>query len=95
MAIKSIEKPDCRTNVESREQSKLRKQYGSAFVSSEVYMNVSKGSIHPFIANAGELSARVLDTQFNVSAYPEDGATEVVLAEGSVSLTSDFINSDN
>ena len=95
MAIQSIEKPDCRTNAKSRDQSKLWKQYRSAFVSSEVYMNVSKDSIHPFIANAGELSVRVFDTQFNVSAYPEDGTTQVVLTEGSVSLTSDLKNSDS
>ncbi|WP_136464967.1 FecR family protein [Flagellimonas onchidii] len=52
----------------------------------EAYLDVAKDSEHPFIVNANGLNIRVLGTQFNVSAYPEDETTEVVLVEGSVSL---------
>lgn len=52
----------------------------------EAYLDVAKDVKHPFIVNANNLNVRVLGTQFNVSAYPEDETTEVVLVEGSVSL---------
>ena len=43
-------------------------------------------SKNPFVVKANNLKVRVLGTQFNVSAYPEDETTDVVLVEGSVSL---------
>ena len=59
------------------------------FITGEAYLDVAKDTEHPFIVNANSLNIRVLDTHFNVSAYPEDENTEVVLVEGSVSLYSD------
>ncbi|MFS4457380.1 FecR family protein [Maribacter sp. 2304DJ31-5] len=59
------------------------------FVTGEAYLSVSEDKEHPFIVSANELNVRVLGTQFNVSAYPEDETTEVVLVEGSVSLYTD------
>ncbi|WP_420601486.1 FecR family protein [Flagellimonas sp.] len=56
------------------------------FVTGEAYLDVAKDPEHPFIVNTNGLNVRVLGTQFNVSAYPEDETTEVVLVEGSVSL---------
>lgn len=56
------------------------------FITGEAYLDVAKDANHPFIVNANDLNIRVLGTQFNVSAYREDEATEVVLVEGSVSL---------
>ncbi|WP_420320118.1 FecR family protein [Flagellimonas sp.] len=56
------------------------------FVTGEAYLDVAKDPAHPFIVNTNGLNVRVLGTQFNVSAYPEDETTEVVLVEGSVSL---------
>jgi len=55
-------------------------------VTGEAYLDVAKDPEHPFIVNTNGLNVRVLGTQFNVSAYPEDETTEVVLVEGSVSL---------
>lgn len=55
-------------------------------ITGEAYLDVAKDAKHPFIVNANDLNIRVLGTQFNVSAYPEDEAAEVVLVEGSVSL---------
>lgn len=56
------------------------------FITGEAYLNVAKDATRPFIVNADNLNVRVLGTQFNVSAYPEDETTEVVLVEGAVSL---------
>lgn len=56
------------------------------FITGEAYLDVAKDPEHPFIVNANKLNVRVLGTQFNISAYPEDETTEVVLVEGSVSL---------
>ena len=56
------------------------------FVNGEVFLNVAKDSLTPFIVNVNDITIRVLGTQFNVQAYPEDSVTEVVLVEGSVGL---------
>jgi len=56
------------------------------FVTGEAYFEVKKDSLHPFIVNAQDLNVHVLGTHFNVSAYPEDHQTKVVLVEGSVGM---------
>tara|TARA_R110000764_G_scaffold64303_1_gene135379 strand:+ start:3223 stop:4341 length:1119 start_codon:yes stop_codon:yes gene_type:complete len=72
----------------------LKDQDRNVFISGEAYLNVAKDSAHPFIVNAGELNVRVLGTQFNISTYPEDEITEVVLIEGSVSMSSRLKEND-
>lgn len=62
-------------------------EYGEAF------FDVAKDENHPFIVNNNSLAIQVLGTQFNVSAYPEDGAVSTVLVEGSVQLTEASISS--
>lgn len=54
----------------------------------EAYFDVAKDLNHPFIVNNSKTSVRVLGTQFNMSAYPEDLNITTVLVEGSVSLYS-------
>lgn len=56
------------------------------YLDGEAYFDVSKDKLHPFVVNADELNVRVLGTHFNVSNYPEDEMTDVVLVEGSVGL---------
>ncbi|MBC9796473.1 FecR family protein [Sinomicrobium weinanense] len=56
------------------------------YLSGEAYLAVVKDSNRPFIVNADNLNVKVLGTKFNISTYPEDQTTEVVLVEGSVSL---------
>ncbi|UJH66957.1 FecR family protein [Allomuricauda sp. SCSIO 65647] len=56
------------------------------FITGEAFLEVAKDSLHPFVVNANELNIKVLGTQFNVHAYPEDTVSEVVLVEGSVGL---------
>lgn len=56
------------------------------FLDGEAYFDVTKDKKHPFVVNADNLNIRVLGTHFNVSSYPEDKFTDVVLVEGSVGL---------
>ncbi|WP_339838100.1 FecR family protein [uncultured Maribacter sp.] len=72
----------------------LEGQDRTVFISGEAYLNVAKDSAHPFIVNAGKLNVQVLGTQFNISSYPEDATTEVVLVEGSVSMSSSLSDND-
>jgi hypothetical protein len=58
------------------------------FLDGEAFFDVTKDKKHPFIVNADNLNVRVLGTHFNVSSYPEDAQTDVVLVEGSVGLYS-------
>ncbi|HSM48528.1 MAG TPA: FecR domain-containing protein, partial [Draconibacterium sp.] len=53
----------------------------------EAFLKVVKNENAPFIVNAGAASVKVLGTQFNVKAYPEDELLEVALTEGSVDFT--------
>ena len=56
------------------------------FLDGEAFFDVTKDKTHPFVVNADNLNVRVLGTHFNVSNYPEDKLTDVVLVEGSVGL---------
>lgn len=56
------------------------------FIKGEAFFKVAKDAKHPFIVNSDALNVQVLGTQFNVSSYPEDTETDVVLVEGSVNL---------
>ncbi|MCK0131576.1 FecR family protein [Flavobacteriaceae bacterium F08102] len=56
------------------------------FVTGEAYFDIEKDSLHPFIVNAQDLNIRVLGTHFNLSSFPEDKQTQVVLVEGSVGM---------
>lgn len=56
------------------------------FLEGEAYFDVAKDKSRPFIVNADKINVRVLGTHFNVSNYPEDEKTDVVLVEGSVGM---------
>ncbi len=58
------------------------------FLQGEAFFDVAKDKKHPFLIESRSLNIKVLGTQFNVSTYPEDTDTEVVLVEGSLSLNS-------
>ncbi|HUH45969.1 MAG TPA: FecR domain-containing protein, partial [Arenibacter sp.] len=64
----------------------IKGQDRSVFLMGEAFFDVIKDTGHPFIIHTDELNIRVLGTKFNVSTYPEDTATDVVLVEGSVGL---------
>ena len=53
----------------------------------EAYFEVAKDSLRPFIVKTNNMDVRVLGTQFNVKAYPDEEYTYTTLNEGSVKLT--------
>lgn len=55
----------------------------------EAYFKVSHDARHPFIVKAGQLSTRVLGTEFNVRSYKESDA-HVTLVEGSVQVNTPY-----
>ena len=73
----------------------LKGQNRQVFIESgEAYFDVTKDENHPFIVQNSNVNVRVLGTQFNVSAYPEDSNVTTVLVEGAVSLYASDLNYD-
>ena len=64
----------------------LKGQDRNVYISGEAFLEVAKDSLHPFIVSTDNINVKVLGTKFNVSAYPEDETSDVVLVEGAVSL---------
>ncbi|SIS90293.1 FecR family protein [Zobellia uliginosa] len=64
----------------------LKDQDRTVYLSGEAFFDVAQDSLRPFIVKADQLDVRVLGTHFNVSSYPEDTQTNVVLVEGSVGM---------
>ena len=52
----------------------------------EGYFEVARNEKAPFIVTTNGLSTEVFGTKFNVSSYPDDTFSEVVLVEGSVGV---------
>ncbi len=52
----------------------------------EAWFEVAHDSNHPFEVDAGNLNLTVLGTAFNVSAYPDEKYSEVVLENGKVTV---------
>lgn len=56
-------------------------------LSGEAFLKVVKNEKAPFMVKAGAAEVKVLGTQFNVKAYPDDELLEIALTEGSVEFT--------
>ena len=56
------------------------------FLSGEAYFKVSKNKDVPFLVRTDNTSAEVFGTEFNISSYPEDENTNIVLVEGSLGV---------
>jgi len=56
------------------------------FLKGEAFFDVAENKEVPFVVNTEELNIQVLGTEFNVSNYPEDTNSNVVLIEGSVAM---------
>ncbi len=54
------------------------------FIEGEAYLEVTHDEDRPFILKTDKIDIQVLGTSFNISAYPEDRMTNVVLVRGSV-----------
>jgi ferric-dicitrate binding protein FerR (iron transport regulator) len=53
----------------------------------EAYFNVTHNAQKPFIIHTDNINVKVLGTEFDVKAYPEDNTTETILIRGSVEIT--------
>ncbi|WP_318312764.1 FecR family protein [Flagellimonas crocea] len=56
------------------------------YLQGEAFFKVAKNPDQPFIVRTERMYTQVFGTVFNVSAYEEDGTSEVVLVEGSVGV---------
>ena len=72
----------------------LKGQQRQVFLTGEAFFEVAHDQVYSFIVNAQDLNIHVYGTKFNVSNYPEDRDTEVVLVEGSVSLRENLVIGD-
>ncbi len=52
----------------------------------EAFFDVSKNKDMPFVVKTSFLEVKVLGTEFDISAYPEDNIIQTVLKEGSVTI---------
>jgi ferric-dicitrate binding protein FerR (iron transport regulator) len=57
-------------------------------IEGEAFFEVTPNPEKPFIINAGKAQVKVVGTSFNVSAYPETEAVEVVVKTGKVQVIS-------
>lgn len=58
------------------------------FVEGEAFFQVSKDISRPFIVHAANARVKVLGTEFNISAYPEDTQVIATLSSGRIELSS-------
>lgn len=72
----------------------LRDLDRNVYITGEAFLEVAKDAKRPFIVNTEKMNVRVLGTKFNVSSYPEDDNSEVVLVEGAVSLYKAHVDYD-
>lgn len=57
------------------------------YIEGEAYLEVARDVRRPFHVKTKQMDVRVLGTKFNISHYPEDNISSVVLVEGSVQAT--------
>lgn len=65
----------------------LKDKARRVLLSGEAYFEVAHDRKNAFLVNSGTLNVQVYGTKFNINSYPEDKNTDVVLIEGSVSLS--------
>jgi ferric-dicitrate binding protein FerR (iron transport regulator) len=56
-------------------------------LSGEAFFDVKSDKRHPFRVSAGDVTATVLGTRFNIASYEDESSTEVVLEEGLLEMT--------
>lgn len=57
------------------------------YLSGEAFFDVAKNKERPFVIKTDKISIKVLGTEFNVKAYPNEAKTETTLLRGSIELT--------
>lgn len=66
--------------------SRFGKNCREIYVEGEIYLNVTRSEDIPFMVRTRDFQVEVLGTSFNVSSYPSEEMSSVVLVEGSVSI---------
>lgn len=56
------------------------------YIEGEAFFEVMKDAAHPFIVHAKEAEVKVLGTEFNISAYPDDAELVTTLKSGKVQM---------
>ena len=59
------------------------------YLAGEAYMEIARNEASPFIVHTDDCDINVLGTVFNVSSYPSQKSSSVVLVEGSVNVSTD------
>ena len=62
-------------------------KYREVYLVGEAFFEVNENEELPFIVHTPDINITVTGTQFNVSAYPDDGFIRTVLVSGAVSIT--------
>lgn len=66
--------------------SKFKGDRREVMLFGEAYFKVSRNEQMPFVVKTSALEVKVLGTEFDLSAYPEDNIIQTILKEGSVSI---------
>lgn len=66
--------------------AKFTNQNREVLLTGEAYFHVSSDKSHPFLVKTADGTVKVTGTRFDVSAYPDDNFSSVVLEEGHVSF---------
>jgi ferric-dicitrate binding protein FerR (iron transport regulator) len=56
-------------------------------IGGEAYFEIARNKDRPFIVRAGPSEIKVLGTEFNVNAYPEEGVVKTTLLSGSIAAS--------
>ena len=65
--------------------ARFTKSNRQVYLTGEAYFHVSSDKAHPFYVKTTDGTIKVTGTRFNVSAFPDDNFSSVVLEEGKVS----------
>ena len=74
------------SDSEFRFPTRFSEETREVYIQGEVYLEVRRDSLHPFIVHAGEANVRVLGTSFNVKAYRGDEEVVATLVSGKVEV---------
>lgn len=66
--------------------SAFTKDTREIFVEGEIYAEITRDSLRPFIARTNAMDVTVLGTSFNLSAYRDEPDTNLVLVSGAVNV---------
>ncbi len=69
-----------------KDPQSFSKRKRQATLTGEAYFDVTTDRLHPFVVKTGTLDLKVLGTQFNVMAYPDENYISTTLEKGRISI---------